>query len=122
MRAEGVKAGTPPAAEPPDAGRLRQVAQDFEAMILSQMLATMRRAGGQSTLGGKGQQIYQEMLDDELGRTLARSGGLGLADVLVRDLIRQTPAPKKASSSEPDESMNTPNGGVTLDRRVGDSQ
>jgi flagellar protein FlgJ len=123
MRADAVGPATPPAAaEPPDAGRLREVAQDFEAMILGHMLATMRQAAGKGVLGGQGQRLYQEMMDDELGRVLARSGGLGLADVLVRDLVRQTAAPTKASSPESDRSMSTANGGVTPDRREGDPQ
>jgi len=122
MEAGAISGAASPVPEPPDTKRLRQVAQDFEAMILSHMLSTMRRAGGQGSPGGRGQHVYQEMLDDELGRSLARSGGLGLADVLVRDLVRQTATPKKSSSSEPVRSMSTLSGGLTLDRPVGDAQ
>lgn len=91
-------AGTP--AAPPDAERVRQVAQDFEAMILSHMLASMRRAagGGKPVLGGRGQDMYRQMLDDEVGKVLARGGGLGLTDTLVRDLLRQAGPPRNRSS------------------------
>jgi flagellar protein FlgJ len=122
MRAESAGASTPPPAAPPETKRLRQVAQDFEAMILTQMLATMRRAAGKGVVGGQGQRLYQEMMDDELGRVLARGGGLGLTDVLVRDLLRQTAGPKKASSPGPERPMSTANGGVRLDLREGDSE
>jgi len=123
MEAGAIGGAASPAPEPPDTKRLRQVAQDFEAMILSHMLSTMRRAGGQSSPGVRSQNhVYQEMLDDEVGRSLARSGGLGLADVLVRDLVRQTATPKKSSSSEPERSMNALSGGLILDRPVGDAQ
>lgn len=98
---------------PPDTARVREVAQEFEAMILSQMLASMRRVpgAGKPTLGGRGQDLYRQMMDDELGKVLARGGGLGLTDTLVRDLIRQTAAPKKASSPTGDPPIDRANGG-----------
>jgi Rod binding domain-containing protein len=122
MRVDGVAPGPAPAGEPSEAGRLRKVAQDFEAMVLSQMLATMRQAAGKGVPSGTGQRLYREMLDDELGRVLARGGGLGLADVLVRDLVRQTATLKKASSHGPEGTMSRADGGVSPDRREGDFQ
>jgi peptidoglycan hydrolase FlgJ len=125
MQADAVRGPATPGPEPAETKRLRQVAQDFEAMILSHMLSTMRRAGGMSSVGGRSRSqghLYQEMMDDELGRSLARSGGLGLADVLVRDLVRQTTTPKKPSSSEAERSMNPLRGGLRHDRPVGDAQ
>ena len=122
MEAGAIRGAAAPTPEAQDTKRLRQVAQDFEAMILSHMLSTMRRTAGKSSLGGRQGHVYQEMLDDELGRSLARSGGLGLADVLVRDLVRQTATPKKSSSSEAERSMNPLRGGLRPDRPVGDAQ
>jgi flagellar protein FlgJ len=122
MQVGGVAPGPPPIPAPPDATRLRQVAQDFEALVVSRMLASMRRAGGKTLLEGQGERLYREMMDDELGRVLARGGGLGLADVLVRDLLRQTAAPKKASSAAAERSMGTVSGPVTPGRPEGDSQ
>jgi Rod binding domain-containing protein len=122
MRAEGVGSALPAVPDGAEGKRLRQVAQDFEAIILSQMLASMRAAAGKGVLGGKGQQLYQQMMDDELGRVLARSGGLGLADVLMRDLVRQTATPKKVSSSGAEEPMSPPSGGAASGRSEGDFQ
>jgi flagellar protein FlgJ len=122
MPIDGVTPAGRKAVEPPEVGRVRQAAQDFEAMMIGQMLATMRQGMGQGVLSGRGQRLYQSMLDDELGRVLARGGGLGLADVLVRELVRQPEAAQKTSSPDAPGSMSTVEGGVTRGRRKGDSQ
>jgi Rod binding domain-containing protein len=85
---------------------LRAAAQDFEAIFLHQMLKSMRQSlpVGGPLAPGSGQKMVQDMLDDEMARAMARVGGLGLADVLVRDLIRHLPGAKNPSSpgaSEP---------------------
>jgi flagellar protein FlgJ len=122
MAIDGVASSDRRAAEPPEVGRVRQAAQDFEAMMLGQMLATVRQGLGQGVLSGRGQRLYQAMLDEELGRVLARGGGLGLADVLVRELVRQPEVARKASSPGAPEPMSTIEGGVTRGRRKGDPQ
>jgi flagellar protein FlgJ len=101
----GVGAPTPD--RPPDPGelaRLRRVAEDFEAILLSQLLRQMREATPRDGLlrGGGGLRTYQGLLDDELGRALARAGGIGLAPVLTRDLSRLLkPGPGPSSPRPP---------------------
>jgi peptidoglycan hydrolase FlgJ len=114
---------TPPAAQP-EAVRIRQMAQEFEAMMLSQMLGSMRQAAGagKGSPGGKGQNIYQQMMDDEMGRTLAKGGGLGLTDALVRDLVRQAAIQKKPSSPRPEKPISLTSGAVQVDRPDGGLQ
>lgn len=89
------------AVSPADAGKIRRAAQEFEAIILGQMLKTMRQAGAQGpvALTGTSQKLYRDLMDDELAKAISRSGGVGLADVLVRDLLRLGPGPKKALKS-----------------------
>ncbi len=90
----------PATVAPTDLQRLRRAAQDFEAIFIHQMLKSMRQSlpGGGPLAPGSGQKMYQDMLDDELAKSMARGGGLGLADVLVRDLVRQLPGGKNSSS------------------------
>lgn len=80
--------------------RLRSTAHEVESLFISQMLKTMRQASGNvgGPLTGTGQRVYQEMMDEHLGRTLAKGGGLGLADMLVRDVLRRQGVTKNPSS------------------------
>ena len=73
-----------------DAGnlRLKQAAREFESLLLEQMVKEMRDATPKSDLFGeeKGRELFQEMLDGEFVRVMSDSGGIGLADFLVRSL------------------------------------
>jgi peptidoglycan hydrolase FlgJ len=70
-----------------DADQLRQVAQDFEAIFMKQMLDSMR-----STLNpenrmidtGMAGEFYEDMLYDEYAQLMAKTGGLGLAEMIVK--------------------------------------
>jgi flagellar protein FlgJ len=71
--------------------KIRESALEFESVFLSFLIKTMRRTvpeGRTPALGG-GNRVYQEMMDEELARTLAKGRGVGLADILVRDLTRK---------------------------------
>jgi flagellar protein FlgJ len=87
MRPEAVRSG--PADQAGEA-RLRRAAQEFEALLLAQMLKTMRRASGRGSLFGNtaGQGVWQEVLDEQLALALARAGGIGLARMLMDALRR----------------------------------
>ncbi|AMO56382.1 hypothetical protein GZ77_06190 [Endozoicomonas montiporae] len=66
---------------------LRAAAQDFEAMMLEQMLKSMRDANEaiaeDGLLNSREQKFWQEFQDSRLALELARSQGLGLADAIV---------------------------------------
>jgi len=101
MRSGSGSADLPPGLSSKDVAQVRHAAQEFEAIVLGQMLKTMRQAGAQGPLPltGTSQKVYRELLDDELAKSVARSGGVGIADVLVRDLLRLGPGPKKSLKS-----------------------
>jgi flagellar protein FlgJ len=96
-----------------DERRLRDTAQDVESIFLQQMLKTMRQAfpSGQAPLSGTGQRVYQEMMDEQLARAMAKGGGMGLAEMLVRDVLRRQGGAGKASSQPADVPMG-PVGGL----------
>lgn len=70
-----------------DAEQLRQVARDFEAIFIKQMLDSMR-----STLNpenrmidtGMAGEFYEDMLYDEYAQLMAKTGGFGLAEMIVK--------------------------------------
>ncbi len=70
-----------------EAEQLRQVAQDFETIFVKQMLDSMR-----STLNpenrlvdtGMAGEFYEDMLYDEYAQMMSKTGGFGLADLIVK--------------------------------------
>jgi flagellar protein FlgJ len=72
-----------------DPSAVRKVAQQFESMFTRMMLKSMRDAVGTDPLFGSDQEkMYQGMYDDQLALQLSKGRGLGLADMLVRQLQR----------------------------------
>ena len=70
-----------------DAAAVRQVAQQFESLFARMMIKSMREAVGRDPIFGSDQaQTYQGMFDDQLSLELTKGKGLGLADMLVRQL------------------------------------
>ena len=45
--------------------------------------------------GGHSEAIYRSLLSDEFGRAAARSGGLGIADSVYREMLRTQEAAKR---------------------------
>ncbi|MDH0184511.1 MULTISPECIES: flagellar assembly peptidoglycan hydrolase FlgJ [Stutzerimonas stutzeri group] len=82
---------------------VRKVAQEFESLFLNEMLKSMRSAtevlAKDNPLNSQASKQYQEMYDQQLSVSLAKEGGgIGLADVLVRQLSKQT---ESATRSNP---------------------
>lgn len=64
-------------------------AEEFEAVFLSQMATHMfTDVGGGMFSGGPAEDTYRTMLYEEFGKALAKSGGVGIADAVVREMIR----------------------------------
>jgi peptidoglycan hydrolase FlgJ len=78
---------------------LREAAQQFEAQLLHMMLESMRKSVVRDEESASAaQDLYQEMMDREVALLVARRGGVGLADMLERQLgAREATAP-----AEPD--------------------
>jgi flagellar protein FlgJ len=87
-----------------DPNALRQVARQFESVFAKMMLTSMRQASssvGDSLFGSDQAQFYQGMFDDQLSLELTKGKGLGLADMLVRQLQKVTAATERGSDSSP---------------------
>ncbi|MCJ8339797.1 MAG: flagellar assembly peptidoglycan hydrolase FlgJ [Pseudomonadales bacterium] len=73
---------------------LREVAKQFEQIFLSQMLKSMRDANESfvdedSVFSGGDVRFYQDMMDQQMTMEMAQGKGIGLTDVLVRQLSNQ---------------------------------
>jgi len=75
---------------------VKKVAQEFEALFVTMMLKSMRSTVGedQVTGGGRGEETFRSLLDQEYATAASRGGGIGLAQVLERELLRQNAAAK----------------------------
>jgi len=83
----------------PDA--LRQVAKQYESLFARMMIKSMRDAVGKDPMFGSDQeQSYQEMYDDQLSIELTKGKGLGLADMLVKQMQKLTGAGKTGATSQ----------------------
>jgi Rod binding domain-containing protein len=68
----------------------RQAAVDFEAVFISQMLETMFqgvRTDGPFG-GGHAEGVFRSLMLKEYGQTVARAGGVGVADAVYREILR----------------------------------
>lgn len=77
----------------PDPQQIRAAAAEFEALLVGQMLRSMREAGGGGWLGGDtGDAAFSlmELAEQCLASALAAQGGLGLARLAEEALSRQS--------------------------------
>jgi len=82
---DAAAAGARPAIDP----RMRETAQEFEAVFLAQVLQTMNAGiGGPGPFSDGDNEAWSGMLQEEYGRLISRSGGIGVADSLLREMLK----------------------------------
>lgn len=67
---------------------IREAAQQFEAIFLNEIFKQMRAAVPKGDLlkESMGEQVFRGMLDQEIAQKAAETGGLGLAEIIFRQL------------------------------------
>jgi flagellar protein FlgJ len=72
--------------------KLKAVCKDMESVFMNMMLTTMRATVPKDSLLGDSNEdgIMKSMLDTEMSKNMAQAGGVGLADLLYRQLSPQT--------------------------------
>ncbi|MBC7768737.1 MAG: rod-binding protein [Phycisphaerales bacterium] len=93
----------PAAQNVPD--EIRRAAEEFEAVFLSEMLAPMFESLETDGLGGggTGEQIFRPMLVERYAEAISRAGGVGIADAVVREMLRmqgEDIAPEAANGAD----------------------
>lgn len=98
---------TPQATSAPSGSAMdgvRGTARELEGVFIGLLLKAMRSTVGQGGLfqDGTDTQAYREMFDQEMGRTLARAGGIGLTELILRDqALRQVGGDRAADAEGP---------------------
>ncbi len=83
------------ASAPANLDRFRQQAEELEGVFLNTLMKEMFSSIGtdeDSFGGGFAEQTWRGMQAEQMAGAMAASGGIGLADSLVADLLRQQEA------------------------------
>jgi len=93
---QGAQTGDPEA--------LKEAARQFESLFTQMLLKSMREAnksfGGDSLFGSDQSEFYQDLFDQQMALHLSRGKGLGLADMLIRQLSGAAASGEGASSPD----------------------
>jgi Rod binding domain-containing protein len=90
-------------AQPVSAAEIQKVAaaaHEFEAMLLETFLKPLEDSfstlpGGDDSMGASG---YRDMGTQAIASAITQAGGLGLADMMVRNLLHQHGPPSQATA------------------------
>ena len=74
-------------AKPDDPAKVRDAAQQFEALLLSQILRSVRESCQREKSDQSGE-CATDFAEQQFARVLAQQGGLGLASLIARGLTR----------------------------------
>jgi len=84
-----------------DPATLREVARQFESIFTKMMLEGMRSASfGDPLFGSDQADMYQDMMDDQMAVQLTSGRGIGLADMLIRQLGQGGQGASAAAAAE----------------------
>lgn len=78
------------ALSPAELSKIRDTAEQFEAMFMSEMMNHMNEGSQVDPMfgGGKGEEMFRSMLTQEYGKLSAKShSGIGLADSIQKAMI-----------------------------------
>lgn len=78
-----------------DAKKLKEVCKDFESIFLQYLIREMRASIPKSGLlgGGFSEEVFMSLFDENLAREMARRGGIGIGDMLLKQLYRERGMP-----------------------------
>jgi flagellar protein FlgJ len=83
--------------------RLQETTRELEGVFLGVLMKAMRSTVGNGGLfkNGVDSQTYRDMFDQEVARSMARAGGIGLGQMVLRDQLR------RQAAAESDEAKKT---------------
>ena len=88
---QGLAAALPAIGKAMPADKIEATAKDFESVFLAQMMEPMfgdsigHEAFGDEESGD----VYKGLMMDEYAKQITRAGGLGIADYVKRELLKQ---------------------------------
>ncbi|UTW57614.1 rod-binding protein [Kordiimonas sp. SCSIO 12603] len=75
---------------PANEKQLRKTAEDFEAVFLGQMLKPMFETIESDGFfsGGHAEEVYRGMMVEEVGKSISKAGGVGIAESVYQELLK----------------------------------
>ena len=96
------------AAKDPQAA-LKDAAKEFETLFLDMMMKSMRTAAaGKTMFDNEATRTFTGLLDHEFARKLADQGGVGLADVLLKQLSKLAHPTPETDTAAVKKTLNLP--------------
>ncbi len=93
-----------------DPEALQAVAEQFEQLFMNMMMKSMRQANdvfsSDNPLNSSKVKFYQDMADTQLTKDLSESGGIGLADIIVKQLSAGYGIETRPDSEDSEEETN----------------
>ena len=82
--------GLPKVGRAENISQARKVAEEFEAVFLGQMLQPMFNniEAAEPFGGSSSEKMWRTMQVEEYGKAIAKSGGVGLADAVFREILK----------------------------------
>jgi len=81
-------AGGPAPAKAAELARIREAANEFEAVFLQQMLSAMREGVSEDSPLGGPDSAFGSLLLSEQAKLISRAGGIGVADHILAELLK----------------------------------
>lgn len=70
--------------------RAKKAAQDFEAFYISQFISLMKPENTDTEFnGGTGERMFKQELNNEIAKSITKSGGFGIAESVYSALLQQ---------------------------------
>jgi len=93
------------AATDKDLTRLKEASQEFEAYFVNTLFKEMRKTIQDGGLVEKSEATttFEEMLDEEMSKTISKNGGFGLSDMIYNNMLKvygSTSIPATASDKD----------------------
>jgi len=91
--------------------QIKDAADDFEAMFVSEMLSNMSDTVETDPLfgGGEAEETWKGMMNQEIGKEVVKSGGIGLSkDIMTKMIEMQSTADAANGVSAPDTAASAP--------------
>ncbi|MDR1646530.1 MAG: flagellar assembly peptidoglycan hydrolase FlgJ [Zoogloeaceae bacterium] len=106
----------------PGAG-VKAAAQEFEAMFLQMVMKSMRATMGEDTfMDSDSTRFFTGMLDEQMAKDISRAGGLGLAEILEKQLTQRLGLSEgdatEETTEETTEALDPPNFTLTTARNI----
>jgi Rod binding domain-containing protein len=85
-----------PAVDARDQARLKATAEDFEAFFVTHAFEDMYADLSSDPLfgGGEAESIFRSFLLQEYGKQVARTGGIGVSDMVQKQLLQLQESPR----------------------------